>query len=267
MKIRVSEIKGAKVMTQEGKKVEDIDQILYNPEAKKIVAFLVSAGGLLSEPKLLMMDDVDTFGKDAIFVQSESAIKKSSTLAEPLKKLSTNPKMRLVKTTIIGEDGTEYGKASDIIFDTDTGKVIEVELSQGPMKDMKSGKKTLAIADIISVGKDSTIVSAAGAPTTEPSPMKAQTQKVQMMASSTKESFQNKVTPSRPKKPDTENKPMPFNKRVEDAVGKYVKKNILTIDDRMLAKQGDIITHDLLRSAYTYGVIDHVLDNVSPTPL
>ena len=158
MLMRASDVIGHKVITMsQGKKVEDVDDVIYSPVDNKVRALLVDKGGMFSHAKVILIEDIKSIGTDAVLIEDEIALKNSKEVAEPIADISEHYDY-LSKTKIITEEGTELGKVSDLIFETTTGQVEEFEVSQGGLKNIQSGKKRIKIEDIITVGKDATIV-------------------------------------------------------------------------------------------------------------
>lgn len=55
--------------------------------------------------------------------------------------------------------------------------------------------------------------------------------------------------------------------RIKDALGKYLTVNILSQNDELIAKRGDIITHHIIEKAKTEGMLEKVLANNSKKSL
>lgn len=158
MLIKATDIIGLKVLTlQEGKEIEEVDDIIYDPLENKIKALLVDPGGWFSDAKVVLFKDIKSIGKDEILVNSQDAVAKASDVSERISGIAKENK-HLTHTKIVTEDGKKLGKVSDVYFDDKTGEVIEFEVTQGGLFDLASGKKKLHISDIITVGEDATIV-------------------------------------------------------------------------------------------------------------
>ena len=69
-----------------------------------------------------------------------------------------NDKNYLTKTKIITVDGDDLGNISDLYFSLPYGNVEEFEVSGGLISDLKSGRNTISISDIVTIGQDATIV-------------------------------------------------------------------------------------------------------------
>ncbi len=318
MLIKTSIILGKPIFTiDNGKKVEDVDDVLYNPHLNKIEGLLVDKGGLFSEAKVILFDDIRSLGEDAVLIDSPHVLKKASDTEKSIETLAKS-ETYLTNTKIITEEGTELGKISDIYFDNKTGAVEEFEVSQGAVKNIQSGKKRVKVSDIVTVGEDATIVKIY---VEKKLKEQAQTQGVQGTFNKSSQVIDENITNLREKTQDIsektrvqladakqrisekaqesqrdiestqktitseetkerakdtvqqvketiigkvdEAKVRRMEKRKKDAVGMYLTKNILTSDDTILAKEGDMVTNKLLQDAEENGIVDQVLDNLT----
>ncbi len=147
-------VKGLKIMSlKQGKKIDEADKILYDSDTHRIKAITVAGGDI----RLILFEDVKSIGNDALMVESEESIRNLSSAGEKIERM-VKDNVYLIGTTVMTEDGVELGKIADFTFDAMTGKVEEVEISQGPIKDVQSGRKKVAGNDIVTIGKNTTIV-------------------------------------------------------------------------------------------------------------
>lgn len=159
MIIKGKDVIGLKVVTVDtGTVIQTVDDIAYDPTDHRITALLVDSGGLFSSAKAIHIDDVRNIGEDAVIVHDESAIKSTKDLSSDVRSISDSNK-HLVKTNVLTIDGKELGKVTDIFFDSETGYVETMEVSQGGLKTMTEGKKSIKPSDIVTIGADATIVS------------------------------------------------------------------------------------------------------------
>lgn len=160
MIIQGKDVIGLDIVTiNTGSVIETVDDIAYDPNTHHIIALLVDTGGLFSSAKVIMMSDVRNIGTDAVIVPDESVVHSIKELNDRARSISASNK-HLVKTNVLTVDGKELGSVTDIFFDSSTGKVDAMEVSQGGLKTMTEGKKTIKPSDIITIGTDATIVSA-----------------------------------------------------------------------------------------------------------
>lgn len=160
MIIKGKSVIGLNIVTIDtGAVVQTVDDIAYDPINHRIIALLVDSGGLFSSAKAIHMDDVRNIGEDAVIVHDASVIKSVKDLGDDVHSISDSNK-HLVKTNILTIDGKELGKVTDIYFDSATGEVESMEVSQGGLKSMTEGKKSIKPSDIVTIGADATIVSA-----------------------------------------------------------------------------------------------------------
>lgn len=159
MLIKAGDVIGLKVVTlDEGKEVDKVHDVVYDPKENRVRALVIDEGGWFSDAKVLMVEDIYSIGKDAVVIDSEDRIHTASDVNERVASI-TGEDQKLTKTKVITENGINLGAVSDILFDTKTGKVEEFEVSQG-LKNLQSGKKTVRIDQVMTVGEDVTVVKA-----------------------------------------------------------------------------------------------------------
>lgn len=113
--------------------------------------------GFLCENKLLPLKNIKNLGKDAIMVEVEDL----NILLEPVK-AHVNPPLFLPKyiitTPIVTEQGEYIGTVGDILVEKDTGKIVGYEVSDGLLKDLVTGRKTITVSQIIAYGEDAVVI-------------------------------------------------------------------------------------------------------------
>ncbi len=158
MTIKGSDVIGLKVITLDtGEKVNTVTDIIFDPSANQVTALLIDEGGWFSEAKVILIQDVKAIGVDAVTIESSDLIKKASEAPQRVTNIAQD-KNYLSQSRVITEEGTELGKISDIYFDEHTGKVLQLEVTQGILKDTTGGKKLVNTSDIITVGEYALIV-------------------------------------------------------------------------------------------------------------
>jgi uncharacterized protein YrrD len=157
MLIKGNDVIGLKVVTlHEGKLLGKVEDIVYDPYINKVRAVVLDSGGFFREAKVVMLEDVHSIGHDAVVIISERVVRKTSEVTERVASIANNNK-NLTRTRIITDSGNELGRVSDLIFDTKTGHVGELEVTQG-IRDLQSGKKTVKVDQILAIGEDVTLV-------------------------------------------------------------------------------------------------------------
>ncbi|MFO0704001.1 MAG: PRC-barrel domain-containing protein [Patescibacteria group bacterium] len=154
-------IVGLKVLSLDtGEFLDDVDELIFDPKEHKVKAFVVDEGGWFSDAKIILFNDVKSIGKDAITIESKNLVKKASELKGSVVQRILNEDNYLTDNKVITEDGVELGQVSDIFFDKYNGEVGELEVSQGALKNIQSGKVRVSVSDIVNVGVEATIVKA-----------------------------------------------------------------------------------------------------------
>lgn len=337
MLIKASKVIGLPVFTiNDGRKIENVEDVIYDPIRNRIEALLIEKGGWFGESRVILYDDLEGIGYDAALITDRKLMRKITEVGKNIQAIVKNDTF-LTNTRIITEDGIELGRVSDIYFNSQTGRVEEFEVSQGTIKNWKEGKKRVKIESLVTIGHDATIVKLVDQDKTkkimpgqkpgmvstatednkqlEKNKIDEQTQKlVDEVRSNTHEIIEQPqvqetnvltsekqddikkevseevrpqpqaqakgaeqrkdevpVTEHLDKNPEdkqtaeiSEAKSKIIERRKRDAVGLYLTKNILTPNDAILAKEGEMVTYKLLQDAETAGVLDQIFNNLSP---
>jgi len=261
MLIKASNVIGLKVVSlQKGETIEDVNDVIYDPQSQKVQALLVDPGGWFSEAKVIPLREIKSLGKDAVTVESSRVIKKASDLPKPNSGISSR-NSKLKKMSVLTAGGTSLGRVSDVLFDPKSGDIGEYEISQGTVEDVKSGRKFLPALEVIKIGVDDILVKdeafdkisqqgkEGGLKKTEE--VKKGTTNLKESLRSTYDKLRSDMTLSRKK----------------EAVGQYLTKTVLLPNDQILAKRGDLISNDIINKAEENGLLSQVLDNTSRDPV
>ncbi len=158
--IKSKDLIGKKVISKsDGKEIHSIKDVVYDPKQQMIIAFILEDEGIFSDAKILPFENIESVGKDAVLIANKNAVKKRSEAGTQVQDAVKNGGY-LTTTKIVTEEGANLGRVSDVYFEPTTGVVQELEVSQG-LKNIESGKKTVKVSDIITVGEDVTIVKGA----------------------------------------------------------------------------------------------------------
>ncbi|HUV71401.1 MAG TPA: PRC-barrel domain-containing protein [Clostridia bacterium] len=158
MLIKASSLIGLKIISlRKGENLGEVNDVIYDPKNKKVRGLLLDEKGWFPEAKVIELKDIKNIGKDAVTVESAKVIKKASEIPDPVAGVSPTT-AKLKKMNLVTESGTNLGKIADFTFDPETGAVDEFEITQGPIADLRYGRRQLAAADIIKVGVDNIIV-------------------------------------------------------------------------------------------------------------
>lgn len=152
--IKGSDIIGLDIISlASGSKVETVTDILYDSQKHQVVGILVDKGGWFKEARIILINNIHAIGKDAVIIQNESVVKVAGDVPERVA-LIANSEKTLVKDNVITEQGLKLGSVSDIYLEFPGGKVWELEISQGLIGNMASGKKLVKTQDIVTIGEN-----------------------------------------------------------------------------------------------------------------
>lgn len=136
----------------DGQKLHSVKDVLIGSDNAEIVALLVDEGGLLSSSRVVPIESIESFGKDAVVVSDSASIVSASRY--PRVNAILNNKEKLVGKKVFTEAGEEQGSVSDMYFDETTGRIEGFEVSGGVLSNVSSGASYLPVEDIVRAGPD-----------------------------------------------------------------------------------------------------------------
>ncbi|HET9851115.1 MAG TPA: PRC-barrel domain-containing protein [Candidatus Limnocylindrales bacterium] len=136
----------------EGVKLEKVNDVVVDPEGRRMVALVVSEGGFMSGSRVIPMGAVSSFGKDAVVIASSSSIIPAS--SDPELRDLVEREDKILGKTVYTTTGDEQGSIADIYFEESTGQVVGYEISGGMLGDAAKGRSYLATEEITAIGDD-----------------------------------------------------------------------------------------------------------------
>jgi uncharacterized protein YrrD len=149
---------GLNIISQrEGKQLGTVRDLIFDEEAHKLVAVLLSDRELFGmiDATVVPWSQVQQIGPHAIMVPSEDAIQKAHT--DPLIAASYDQKKKLVGKKITTQQGEDLGVVGDLYLE-DSGQVTGFEVSGGIFSDAFSGKRFMEMPVELTVGEDRILV-------------------------------------------------------------------------------------------------------------
>lgn len=158
MSIKANDVINLPVITKvDGREIFKVRDVVYNPFKNKVSALVVDEGGWFSGAKVIMIDDVESIGKDAVVVEHDyKAIAAED--ANEFISAATSDENFLTKDEVMTEGGTRLGRVTDVYFDLPGGIVDSLEVSQGWLAGIASGNKKVRVDHIVTVGDKYIIV-------------------------------------------------------------------------------------------------------------
>ena len=139
---------------KESMRLGKISDVLFDTRTLKICAFIISTNSIIPLAKLIKIDDISKIDASTVWVNNKNVV-------APAKAMSGIPNIasfqKDVDGTIIVHKSQRMGIISDIIFNAEIGEIAELEVSDGFVEDVLSGRKSVAIEKDINF-KDKKIV-------------------------------------------------------------------------------------------------------------
>ncbi|WP_062049922.1 PRC-barrel domain-containing protein [Bacillus sp. JCM 19034] len=134
-----STIEGFPVLVKStGQECGHITDLVY--KNGKIIGLLIDPKGLLARQRFLAVSDVDSFGPDAIMIESAEQLKPFEKTDSLLLK---HGKERLQGIALLTNEGEKLGLMEDVYFHEEVGTIVGYEVTDGLIADLMEGRKVV----------------------------------------------------------------------------------------------------------------------------
>ena len=148
---RYSEIVGLPVICVPGGKMLGIVRdIAFCNKERQAKAIFIENTGINRNRCLIMLEDIDKIGKDAVIIKD---IEKKKKIKEKTFKVG-----KLKEMKVYSKSGWELGVIKDILFDCKTGNIEGVEISEDIYQDLSKGRKIIPLIGKYEFGEDILLV-------------------------------------------------------------------------------------------------------------
>jgi uncharacterized protein YrrD len=120
--IKSNDIVGKPVLRKEiDKQVEIIHDIIFDPETKRILGFVVDEGGWFKNARIVLWEGIAQIDEMGVTLVSEKYLIPAD-YAPPIQEMMEQGNI-LYQTKVITTEGEEVGQLADVYFNETTGKV------------------------------------------------------------------------------------------------------------------------------------------------
>lgn len=141
-----------------GDQIGEVENILFDPDQRKVVGFVLEEGGLFRSPEVIPFESIENIGPDALVLKQGAPLELPDEWADP-KQVKAG--FNLTGRKVLSERGHEVGTVYDLDVDERSGAVTGIEIRRGLFHDTAEGKKRIDFEYIQQIGKDAIIVSEA----------------------------------------------------------------------------------------------------------
>ena len=131
----------------EGVRVGEVKDIILGATNESVVGLLVDEGGLFGSAHVVAVDEIESFGRDAVVVTDRSSIRSAADVPD-IKEI-LDRKTSLIGTRVFTETGDAQGSVNDIYFDEASGRVLSLEVTGGVWRDATSGVRNLPLTEVM----------------------------------------------------------------------------------------------------------------------
>jgi uncharacterized protein YrrD len=253
--LKATDVVGLPVITiDSGAEIDHVSDVLYDLVNNKVTALLIDRGGWFSEAKVIDLSDIHSIGHDVVLVPTDGVVKKAGDFKENHLAQVAKDRDYLRKTRMVTEEGEEIGKVTDVFFTLPYGDVTHFEVSEGLLEDAMEGRKIVPVANIITVGEDATIVRTGVEEDVDNQITGGVKQAVKELKQDAqiavdKAEHQTRQLTDEAQSAVAQLKDKAKDEVKTDVVGKYLTKNIISDNDKVIGERGEMITHEMLHQA------------------
>jgi len=139
-----------------GKQLGQVKDIAMDADWR-VTAVVVETKNWFSGPKVILCEDIVSFGDDAVTVKDEDSVRELS--GDSSWRYLDNGDGKVKGKPVVTVNGNQLGVVEDVYFEENLGtKVIGYELTDGFISDLTDGRKWLPAPERVTWGEDALIV-------------------------------------------------------------------------------------------------------------
>jgi len=145
------------ISIKEGQRIGYVRNLVIDPKTKSVAAFVVDPKGIFKDQSIIPFNRVTSIGKNAITVNTQSQVEKAVNLPAIMELLKE--KTAVIGMKVMTTGGKTLGKVQEFYVDPESGKIVCLDISEGKIEGLFSGKFRLQAEDILTMGSDVIVVS------------------------------------------------------------------------------------------------------------
>jgi|GEM_PF-705623 len=242
----------------DGRKVHSVKDLIIGMENDDVVALLVSEGGLFSTAQIVPMENVVSFGKDAVVISDSNAAIPADSY--PAVQEILDRKDKLIGKKVFTEGGDSQGSVSDVFFEESSGRILGFEVSGGLINNVAKGTSYLPLEDIVNIGPDVVLIKSEAV-----YDLDAQVGGVQGALQSAGDKVGSAVDTAKEKVGDAAQNigEAATDKQMDFVVGKTASREVTADDGTVIASANQVITRNIAERADRQGKLAALVASAS----
>lgn len=145
------------ISLKEGQQIGYVRNLVVNPKTKSLAALVIDPAGFFKEQRIIPYNRVVSVGENAITVSTESQVEKAASLPDILDLLKD--KAAIIGIKVVTETGKNLGFVEEFYIDSQNGRIVNLEISEGRIEGIFGSKALLKADLIVTIGPHAIIVS------------------------------------------------------------------------------------------------------------
>lgn len=153
--MKINEVIGHQVIALDsGKVIGEVSEVLIRPDLDRLIGLVLEDRAGFQ--KIILFKDIVRIGDSAVIINSELSVFSEKNF--PLKKEKYLNRASIRRLQVMTDEGNSLGRLVNSTFNKDNGNVTSLEVSQGPVEDLRQGRRQIGVEEIIKVGEEIIIV-------------------------------------------------------------------------------------------------------------
>lgn len=148
---RFSDVSGVPVICVEtGESAGTVESVICK-ERDRVLGFLINVGKIGNKYGFVLIEDVLDAGKNKITVYNRNSIVRKR---GDVKQYRKNGNWSWLNKKVMSDEGKLLGIIKDGVFDVNSGKISEIELSLGILEDLRDGRRRFRLREDTEFGEE-----------------------------------------------------------------------------------------------------------------
>lgn len=139
-----------------GEQIASIKDIIFSEKKLRVLAFVISEGGIFKDEKIIRYENISNIGKDFVSIDKDNIIEKLKDF--PSLEDINEKQNKLLGLKVIIEDKEVLGYINDIIFDEKSGNITGFYLTDGIIQDILEGRNTIPYMEDMIITEEAVII-------------------------------------------------------------------------------------------------------------
>jgi uncharacterized protein YrrD len=134
----------------DGHRIAPVKDVILDSHQEHVAALVVQEAGLMSGARIVPIDEVRSYGRDAIVIEGDATVVDAG--GRPDIEVADGPSLAGMR--VYTNTGEQVGSIADVYFEEDDGRIVGFEISAGAVGDIADGRRFLPAEQLDHIGEE-----------------------------------------------------------------------------------------------------------------